>query len=96
MFLQLKKTDIGYKTPLIKGVETSLKLGEVCLLIGNNGVGKTTLIKSILNQIPVLDGEIFLNRKNIKILSSKEIAEQIAIVFSKSQVPANYTLKDLI
>ena len=96
MFLQLKKTDIGYKTPLIKGVETSLKLGEVCLLIGNNGVGKTTLIKSILNQIPVLDGEIFLNRKNIKILSSKEIAEQIAIVFSKSQVPANYTLNDLI
>ena len=96
MFLQIKKTDIGYKTPLIKGVETSLKLGEVCLLIGNNGVGKTTLIKSILNQIPVLDGEIFLNKKNIKILSSKEIAEQIAIVFSKSQVPANYTLKDLI
>ena len=96
MFLQLKKTDIGYKTPLIKGVETSLKLGEVCLLIGNNGVGKTTLIKSILNQIPVLDGEIFLNKKNIKILSSKEIAEQVAIVFSKSQVPANYTLKDLI
>ena len=96
MFLQLKKTGIGYKTPLIKGVETSLKLGEVCLLIGNNGVGKTTLIKSILNQIPVLDGEIFLNKKNIKILSSKEIAEQVAIVFSKSQVPANYTLKDLI
>lgn len=96
MFLQLKNTTIGYKTPLIKGVETSLNLGEICLLIGNNGVGKTTLIKSILNQIPILNGEIFLQNQPLKRLSQKEIAEQIAVVFSKSQVPTNYTLTDLV
>lgn len=96
MFLQLKNTTIGYKTPLIKGVETSLKLGEICLLIGNNGVGKTTLIKSILNQIPTLNGEIVLQNQPLKRLSQKKIAEQIAVVFSKSQVPANFTLTDLV
>ena len=96
MFLQIKNTTIGYKTPLIKGVETSLKLGEICLLIGNNGVGKTTLIKSILNQIPTLSGEIFLRNQSLKRLSQKEIAEQIAVVFSKSQVPSNFTLTDLV
>ena len=96
MFLQLKNTTIGYKTPLIKGVETSLKLGEICLLIGNNGVGKTTLINSILNQIPTLSGEIFLRNQSLKRLSQKEIAEQIAVVFSKSQVPSNFTLTDLV
>ena len=96
MFLELKNTNIGYKTPLIKGVEASLKLGEVCLLIGNNGIGKTTLIKTILQQIPLLSGEIFINKKNSKTLSTKEIAEQIAVVFSKSQIPANYTVYDLI
>jgi len=63
MFLKLKNTTIGYKTPLIKGVETALDLGEICLLIGNNGVGKTTLIKSILNQTPVLEGNIFIDEK---------------------------------
>lgn len=96
MFLQLKNTTIGYKTPLIKEVSTSLALGEICLLIGNNGVGKTTLIKSILNQIDLLDGEVLLNEIKMKTLSSKEMAEQIAVVFSKSQIPANYTLRDLI
>lgn len=96
MFLQLKNTTIGYKTPLIKGVETSLNLGEICLLIGNNGVGKTTLIKSILNQIPTLYGEIVLQNQPLKRLSQKKIAEQIAVVFSKSQVPANFTLTDLV
>ncbi|MCQ4034640.1 ABC transporter ATP-binding protein [Kaistella montana] len=96
MFLQLKNTTIGYKTPLIKRVETSLNLGEICLLIGNNGVGKTTLIKSILNQIPTLGGDILLQNQSLKRLSQKEIAEQIAVVFSKSQVPTNFTLTDLV
>lgn len=96
MFLELKNTTIGYKTPLIKEVNTTLALGDICLLIGNNGVGKTTLIKSILNQIDLLEGEVFINGKITKNLPSKEMAEYIAVVFSKSQVPANYTLRDLI
>ena len=96
MFLELKNTAIGYQTPLIKEVNTGLNLGEICLLIGNNGVGKTTLIKSILNQLELLQGEVLLNGKKTKSLSSKEMAQQIAVVFSKSQIPANYTLRDLI
>lgn len=96
MFLQLKNTTIGYKTPLLKEVNTGLALGEICLLIGNNGVGKTTLIKSILNQTDLLKGEVLLNGIKTEMLSSKEMAEQIAVVFSKSQIPANYTLRDLI
>ena len=96
MFLQIKNTKIGYQKPLISGVNASLDFGDVCLLIGNNGVGKTTLIKSILNQIPTLKGDIFINDKNVKKLTDKEIAEQIAVVFSKAQIPANYTTEDLI
>lgn len=96
MFLEIKNTNIGYQKPLISEVNASLDIGDVCLLIGNNGVGKTTLIKSILNQISTLNGEIFVNQKNVKKLSDKEIAEQIAVVFSKAQIPANYTTEDLI
>ncbi|MDQ0475601.1 MULTISPECIES: ABC transporter ATP-binding protein [Chryseobacterium] len=96
MFLELKNTTIGYQTPLIKEVNTSLGLGEICLLIGNNGVGKTTLIKSILNQIELIEGAVLINEKQTQTLTYKEIAEQIAVVFSKSQIPANYTLWDLI
>ena len=96
MFLEIKNTTIGYQKPLISEVNASLDFGDVCLLIGNNGVGKTTLIKSILNQIPTLKGDIFINDKNVKKLTDKEIAEQIAVVFSKAQIPANYTTEDLI
>jgi iron complex transport system ATP-binding protein len=96
MFLKLKNTTIGYQIPLIKGVETSLDLGEICLIIGNNGTGKTTLIKSILKQIPLLNGEILINNTNISKLSNKEIAENIAVVFSKGNTPSQFTVFQLI
>lgn len=96
MFLEFQNTTVGYKTPLIKGIETGLALGEIGLLIGNNGVGKTTLIKSILNQTPLLSGDILLEGKSVKTLSNKETAKKIAVVFSKSQIPANYTVTDLV
>lgn len=96
MFLELQNTTIGYDTPLIKGISTTLDLGEMVLLVGNNGVGKTTLIKTILNQIQPLNGNILINKKFTKSLSHKEMAEQIAVVFSKSSIPTNYTVRDLI
>ncbi|MCS3869766.1 iron complex transport system ATP-binding protein [Chryseobacterium ginsenosidimutans] len=96
MHLQINQANIGYNKTLISNTNANLNLGDVCLLIGNNGVGKTTLIKSILHQIPLLRGEISINHKNIKTLSVKEIAENIAVVFSKSIIPQNYTVEDLI
>jgi len=96
MHLQIKQANIGYNKTLISNANAHLNLGEVCLLIGNNGVGKTTLIKSILHQIPLLNGEISINNKSVKLLSVKEIAENIAVVFSKSIIPQNYTVEDLI
>ncbi|SUX43779.1 ABC transporter ATP-binding protein [Chryseobacterium indoltheticum] len=96
MHLQIKQANIGYDKTLISNANAFLNLGDVCLLIGNNGVGKTTLIKSILHQNPLLDGEISINNKNVKNLSVKEIAENIAIVFSKAVIPQNYTVEDLI
>ncbi|MDF2832246.1 ABC transporter ATP-binding protein [Chryseobacterium indoltheticum] len=96
MHLQIKQANIGYDKTLISNANASLNLGDVCLLIGNNGVGKTTLIKSILHQNPLLNGEISINNKNVKNLSVKEIAENIAIVFSKAIIPQNYTVEDLI
>lgn len=96
MQLQISQANIGYDKILISDANASLKLGDVCLLVGNNGAGKTTLIKSILHQNPLLGGEILINNKNVKDLSVKEIAENIAIVFSKAIVPQNYTVEDLI
>ena len=96
MFIQLKNLQIGYDKPLITNINTYLKQGDVCLIIGNNGIGKTTLIKTLLRQIPILSGEIFINNKNLKKSSLDDISKLISIVFSKTEIPNNYTTNDLI
>lgn len=96
MFLNIDKAAFGYRKPLINNADTALQTGEICLIIGNNGVGKTTLLKTLLKQIPTLSGDIFLNNQNLKALSHEQIAEQIAVVFSKSEIPAHFKLRDLI
>ncbi|MCC2591706.1 ABC transporter ATP-binding protein [Chryseobacterium sp. MFBS3-17] len=96
MFLNIKNATIGYTSPLIRDVNAGLDTGEICLLIGNNGAGKTTLIKSILHQIPLLGGGIFLDNKPVEQMTSQEIAEKSAVVFSKADIPANYTVYDLV
>lgn len=95
-FLEIKNADFGYKNPLVVGMDASFDLGEITLMIGNNGTGKTTFIKTLLGQTKLLRGEIFIQNKNLKSLTNQLIAQQIAVVFSKSTLPENYTTTDLI
>ena len=96
MTLELKNTTIGYSKPLISNGNMMLETGDVCLIIGDNGVGKTTLIKTILGQKNLISGEILLDKNNLEELTSKDIAQKISIVFSKSQIPNHFTVLDLI
>ncbi|SFH92222.1 ABC transporter ATP-binding protein [Halpernia frigidisoli] len=96
MNIDLKNITFGFSKPLISEGNMSLETGDVCLIIGDNGVGKTTLIKSILGQNKLMSGGVFLDENNLKNLASKEIAQKISIVFSKSQIPNHFTVLDLI
>lgn len=96
MIFEIKNASIGYAQPLMTDVNAILKSGEVCLLVGNNGVGKTSLIKSILQQIPLLQGEISVNAQSLTTFSVEDLAKNIATVFSKSPLPQHQTVFDLI
>lgn len=51
---------IGYDDPLSSPLTLSMERGEKIALVGANGIGKTTLLKSILGLIPALDGTVTL------------------------------------
>ena len=51
---------IGYEEPLSSPLTLAMERGEKIALIGANGIGKTTLLKSILGLIPALDGTVTL------------------------------------
>ena len=56
MLFETKKLVIGYNEPLSKPLDFYMERGQKIALIGTNGIGKTTLLKSLLGLIPPLSG----------------------------------------
>lgn len=55
--LAVDELSVGYNRPLLKPVTFSMTMGEKLIFKGFNGVGKSTLIKSILGKIPAKSGQ---------------------------------------
>lgn len=60
MIFEAKDLVIGYDEPLTRPFDISMERGEKVVLKGSNGIGKTTLLKSILGLIPALSGSVEL------------------------------------
>ena len=72
--LSIESLTIGYrkgkqKLVLQKDIALNLDKGEMISIIGQNGVGKSTFIKSILGLIPLLGGSVYLEDSQITQLS---------------------------
>ena len=60
IIFETKDLVIGYDEPLSKPLDFSMERGEKIAVIGANGIGKTTFLKSILGLIPALSGSVEL------------------------------------
>ncbi|SCY92694.1 metal ABC transporter ATP-binding protein [Alkaliphilus peptidifermentans] len=57
--IELTNIAVGYgDTPILRGVDFKVKVGEFVSILGENGAGKTTLFKSILQILPLMSGKI--------------------------------------
>ena len=63
MLFETHDLAIGYDEPLSKPLNFSMERGQKIALVGTNGIGKTTLLKSILGLIPAISGECELGEK---------------------------------
>ncbi|MEH7344338.1 ABC transporter ATP-binding protein [Bacillus sp. JJ1532] len=65
----------GYgKVTVVRDVNVNIKSGEIVSIIGRNGVGKSTLVKTIMGLIPSKQGEILFNDQDITKTKSYERA----------------------
>ncbi len=54
--LSIDEMAIGYDSPLVSGIDLEIKGGEKAILVGDNGQGKTTLLRTIIGAIAPLSG----------------------------------------
>jgi iron complex transport system ATP-binding protein len=97
MNLELQNITCGYHSvPIIKNINIQLSSGEVLCILGANGVGKTTLFKSILGFIKPLEGHILLDGKDIQMLSKNSLAKIIAYVPQSHAPSFPFTVMDVV
>lgn len=81
--IEFRNVSFGYgKTdnPVLKDINLIIKEGETVALVGESGVGKTTLIDLISRYYDVDEGEILIGGKNIKNWQLGSLRSQIAVV----------------
>lgn len=72
---------IGYgKKSIISGINVSLRRGEVTALLGANGIGKSTLLKTLFGELKPIGGHVSLLGQDINNYSAKQLARTVALV----------------
>lgn len=81
MTLAGRNLSIGYSDRVVgRGLEVTLRQGEVLALLGPNGGGKTTLLKTLLGILKPLAGEAQIDGRSLEALSIRERARRLAYV----------------
>jgi iron complex transport system ATP-binding protein len=96
VIVQFKNLSIGYKDSLVSDMNAGIKKGEIVLLAGKNGCGKTTLLKTILKEIPLLAGNIKVAGADVGKIPVAEIGKLISVVLSKSMISSSLKVFDLV
>jgi len=99
--LHTENLSIGYKTKsetntIIQNCDIQLQKGKLVALVGANGIGKSTLLKTITGIIPTIEGTVFLNNKKIQSFIPKDLAQELSIVLTESLPPSNLTVYEIV
>lgn len=80
---------------ILRGVSLEAKLGQVTVILGRNGVGKTTLLKSIMGLVPIRSGEILFNGRAIeKMPTVNRVLNGIAYVPQGREIFSRLTVEE--
>lgn len=98
MQITLSHLSVGYKVghAVVSDVNLTLQSGQLACLIGENGVGKSTLLKTLTGFLPKLGGSLLLDGKDISEFSQRALARQISIVLTQKPDVQNLTVAEIV
>ena len=98
MQITLSHLSVGYKIghAVVSDINLTLQSGQLACLIGENGVGKSTLLKTLTGFLPKLEGSLLLDGKDISEFSQRALARQISIVLTQKPDVQNLTVEEIV
>ena len=95
--MQAKGLSAGYNGEAVfRGLDLKIPEGSITTLIGSNGSGKSTILKTIIGQLSKVSGTVFLDGKAMEARSRNEIARRMAILMTARMEPELMTCRDVV
>ena len=98
MVIHLSHLSVGYSPshPVISDIDLELKSGQLSCLIGENGIGKSTLLKTLTGFLPKLKGSLLFDNRDIASFSQRELARMVSIVLTQKPDVQNLSVEEII
>ena len=101
IILNCKNISIGYSSKketnvIAQNINLSFEKGKLISLIGVNGIGKSTLLRTLTGIQKPISGKVFLRTKNIQEYSNLELAQSLSLVLTEKLPPSNLNVFELI
>lgn len=99
--LSTSNLNIGYKSKkatvtIAENLNLNLSSGKLIALIGANGIGKSTLLRTITGIQQPLSGKVYLNDKNISDYKPLDLAQNLSLVLTEKLPPSNLSVFELV
>ena len=99
--LSAKDLTVGYRkgnstSPVISGLNLSLSRGKLVALIGANGIGKSTLLRTLVGNQPPLEGEVSISGIRIGEISRKNLSLLLGIVNTERTQAGALTVREVV
>ncbi|MEU8276434.1 ATP-binding cassette domain-containing protein [Microbispora bryophytorum] len=80
---------------VLEGLDATAAPGELTVLIGPNGTGKSTLLRTMAGLQPALDGRVLIDGVAVEAIPAAELARRLAVVLTERDLPALLTAREL-
>ena len=99
--LSVSNLSIGYTTKkgnvvIASNLNLNLQSGKLISLIGSNGIGKSTLLRTLCGIQNPISGSVLLNNRNIQSYDPLTLAQNLSLVLTEKLPPSNLTVFELI
>lgn len=99
--LQTYNLEIGYrvggeKKSVASGINISLYKGELVSLLGANGKGKSTLLRTLAGNQPALSGRVEINGQALETVSKRRLAKLMSLVYTDHTNAGGLTVRELV
>lgn len=98
MIISLSHLSVGYRreAPVVANISTDIRSGGLTCLIGDNGIGKSTLLKTLTGFLPPAGGSMTIDGQDMLLLSQRELARYVSIVLPHRPDVQNLTVAEVV